>query len=169
MPKQPFSKPTYELRNTSGNRLALEPVNGSAATYLGNAMAKMDPWRTLQIGAAQLADALADGDDHLHRWAIRHGSACAGVVSIRSPWLYGPYLALLAVLPEHQAAGIGKAVLDWMESEARESATNLWACVSAFNARAQNFYERHGFERVAVLDDLIRTGFGEVLIRKRLR
>jgi diamine N-acetyltransferase len=169
MPRRPFGEPSYKLRDAPGSRLTLDPMDKAAAAYLADAMAKMDPWRTLQISAARLADSLADGDDHLHRWAIRQGPACAGVVSIRSPWLYGPYLALLAVLPEHQAAGIGKAVLDWMESEARESATNLWACVSAFNTRAQSFYERHGYERMAVLDDLVRAGFGEVLIRKRLR
>jgi ribosomal protein S18 acetylase RimI-like enzyme len=55
-----------------------------------------------------------------------------------------------------------------MELEARGTATNIWACVSGFNTRAQQFYEKHGFERMAVLDDLVRPGFAEVLIRKRL-
>jgi GNAT superfamily N-acetyltransferase len=168
MSAKPFGKSRYDLRDARGRSLTLQPIDKPAATYLADAMASMAPWRTLQISAARLANAFAEGDDHLHQWAIRDGSACAGVVSIRSPWLYGPYLSLLAVLPGHQAGGIGAVILEWMEHEVRGTAPNIWACVSAFNSRAQKFYERHGFERTAMLDDLIRPGFAEVLIRKRL-
>jgi len=129
----------------------------------------MDPWRTLGIGAAALAQSLTSGDEHLHRWLIRREAALAGTVIVRNPWLYGPYLALLAILPEQQGSSIGTAVLRWMEREAGDTAGNIWACVSAFNTRAQQFYEKHGFEKVGTLDGLVRPGFAELLIRKRLR
>ena len=43
----------------------------------------------------------------------------AGVVAIRSPWLRGPYLELLCVLPDFQRQRIGADVLQWMEQEVR--------------------------------------------------
>lgn len=168
MQRQAFKGRAYELRKPGQGRLSLEPVDASIAPKLAQAIAAIDPWRTLGIEAARLGDSLLASDDHLHRWVICRDGAHAGAVMIRSPWLFGPYLALLAVLPGHQGAGVGAAVLDWMELEARGTATNIWACVSGFNTRAQQFYEKHGFERMAVLDDLVRPGFAEVLIRKRL-
>jgi GNAT superfamily N-acetyltransferase len=167
MPSQPFGLSRYELR-AAPRPLVLEAIEVEAAGRMAEAIARMDPWRTLAISPGQLAETFAQGDPQLHRWTIRHDQRDAGAVVIRHPWLYGPYLALLALTPEHQGAGIGGAVLDWMGNEARGTAGNIWACVSAFNARARQFYERHGFEAVGVLDDLVRPGFAEVLIRKRL-
>ena len=39
----------------------------------------------------------------------------AGAVSIRFPWLKGPYLELLALLPPFQRQGIGAGILTWFE------------------------------------------------------
>jgi ribosomal protein S18 acetylase RimI-like enzyme len=91
------------------------------------------------------------------------------VVGIRYPWLYGPYLAMLAVFPAYQRAGIGSAILQWIEGEAKATSANVWACVSSFNIRAGSFYERHGYQQVGTLEDLLQDGFAERLLRKRLQ
>jgi len=39
--------------------------------------------------------------------------------------------------------------------------------VSSFNTEARRFYERQGFAEVALLPDLIKPGFDEVLMRRR--
>ena len=80
-----------------------------------------------------------------------------------------PVLALLVILPDFQGGGLGGAVLRWMESEVQGSSNNIWACVSSFNGAAQRFYQRHGYETVGVIPDLLLSGFSEVLIRKQLR
>ena len=80
-----------------------------------------------------------------------------------------PYLQLLAVLPEFQGRNLGLRLLQWMEFEARGAeARQLWLCVSTFNTRAQAFYQRFGFEAVAVLDKLASDASDELLMRKRL-
>src|SRR5262249_3711817 len=83
------------------------------------------------------------------------------------PWLAGPYLQMLAVLPTHQNHGIGGRLLAWFEDEARLHFRNLWLCVSAFNIDAQRFYARHGYVHLATLHDLMRAGDGELRLRKR--
>ena len=55
-----------------------------------------------------------------------------------------------------------------MKPGARKS-RQLWLCVTTFNTRARAFYERFGFEEVAVLDKLATEASDEVLMRKRLR
>ncbi|HEU4475158.1 MAG TPA: GNAT family N-acetyltransferase [Methyloceanibacter sp.] len=83
------------------------------------------------------------------------------------PWLKGPYLELLAILPQFQGQGIGGKLLDWFEREgSRLGARNLWVCASSFNARTIGFYERHGFKEAATLPGLVAEGYDEILLRK---
>lgn len=168
MSRQPFRAERYELALRGGGLATLQPIEMAAVVSLAAAIAAIDPWSRLGISAAQLSAGLAAEDPHLCRRVITVGGASAGVVVVRHPWLFGPYLNLLAVLPTYQRHGIGAAVLGWMEQEVRGQARNLWLCASAFNSGALAFYERHGFSRVGDLPDLIAPGLSEVLMRKRL-
>ncbi len=105
----------------------------------------------------------------MKRFEVLADDALAGIVTIQDPFLHGPYLQLLAILPEFQGQSLGLRLLQWMESEARRAeARQLWLCVSTFNTRARAFYERFGFEAVAVLDKLSTEASDELFMRKRL-
>jgi GNAT superfamily N-acetyltransferase len=144
---------------------ALRPMTDAAAAHLAPRMAGMDPWRRLDYEAAALQHYLVTDSPGLSRYQIAVDGQCAGVVAVRSPWLRGPYLELLAVLPGHQGRGIGAAVLRWLEAQA-EPARNLWVVVSAFNEGARRFYARHGFAEVGAVPGLVREGFDEILMRR---
>jgi GNAT superfamily N-acetyltransferase len=117
--------------------------------------------------AEALARFLAASGDGASRYRVEVGGAEAGAVSVRSPWLKGPYLEFLALLPRFQGQGIGADILVWFEQEALAlGARNLWVCASSFNAGALRFYERHGFRPTATLPDLVASGYGEILLRK---
>jgi ribosomal protein S18 acetylase RimI-like enzyme len=127
----------------------------------------MPPWSEMAYPAGKLAAFLAAPDEGARRYLIEVEGGEAGVVSVRDPWLKGPYLELLAVLPPFQNQGIGSSVLDWLERAARaQAARNLWVCASSFNAGALRFYERQGFVRVGELPGLVTDGFDEILLRK---
>lgn len=129
----------------------------------------MTPWSTLGVSEDSLTSYLAGEDDGAQRYAIAMNGATAGVVCIRFPWLKGPYIELLAVLPGYQGQGIGTAVLSFIETEAmRAGSRNVWVCASQFNSAARRFYERGGFAEVGTLPDLVTDGFAELLLRKRL-
>jgi ribosomal protein S18 acetylase RimI-like enzyme len=97
------------------------------------------------------------------------GNELAGIVTVQDPFLHGPYLQLLAILPAYQGRNLGLRILQWMEAEARQAeARQLWLCVSTFNDRARTFYERFGFEAVAVLEKLASDASDEIFMRKRL-
>ena len=145
----------------------LRSITEVAAASLADRMATLDPWRRLDYEVAALRRYLATDSPALVRHEIAVGGECAGVVAVRAPWLRGPYLELLAVLPEHQGRGIGAAVLRWLEAEAAP-ARNLWVMVSAFNEGARRFYARHGFVEVGTVPGLVREGFDEVLMRKAM-
>jgi ribosomal protein S18 acetylase RimI-like enzyme len=167
-PSPPFRTGQQTLALPGSRTASLEPLDAAAALSLAEAVARIDPWARLGIGADRLAAGLTAEDPHVCRRRIRLPGADAGLVVVRHPWLFGPYLNLLAVLPPCQGLGIGAAVLAWMEAEVAGRSGNLWVCVSAFNAPARAFYERCGFRSVGEIADLVAPGFSEVLMRKRL-
>jgi ribosomal protein S18 acetylase RimI-like enzyme len=168
MPRLSFAKKRHELALAKGPVLLLEPPDKASADDIARTICRLDPWLTLKTKPEHVAALLTRNDAHFCRLIVRYEGAIAGAVVVRSPWLYGPYLNLLAVLPAYQHMGIGTAILGWMADEAGATAGNLWVCVSEFNARAIRFYERHGFDQAGRLPDLVSPGFTEFLLRKRL-
>jgi ribosomal protein S18 acetylase RimI-like enzyme len=165
----PFRTERYAigpLRN--GVAAALRPMTAKGAQLLGPGAAAIGPWAHYCFDGAKLAEALARVGDSAMRYQLECGGEIAGAVVIVCPWLSGPYLQMLAILPAHQKQGIGAAILGWFESEARGHFRNVWLCVSGFNVEAQSFYRAHGYERVATLDGLMRDGDDELLMRKRI-
>lgn len=164
----PFRADRYELGVAGAMLLRLD---AAGAARLAPALAKLDPWLRYGTEPARLAAILHTpaGDGQGFAIHVPDQAEPAGAVVVRSPWLAGPYLNLLAVRPGHQGQGLGGAVLAWMEGEARRAGQrNLFLCVSDFNEGAQRRYAKAGFERVADLADLARDGIGEILMRKRL-
>ena len=169
-PRRPsaFRADYYELTQ---NGLCLSAIAAAEAPALGAALSAIDPWAQYGITAANLTSLFLPTTDGGIRLALREmrDGPPIGVAVIRQPWLVGPYMQFLGVLPCAQGLGLGRAILAWFEAEAHTAGMrNIWICVSAFNNRALSLYERFGFERVAVLDDLIKPGIDEVLMRKRL-
>lgn len=147
--------------------MTLRPLTPSDIPALAEALAGIDPWRTLASTPAGLAGYLGREDAALSRMVADRDGRAVAIVTLRQPWLRGPYMEMVAVLPEAQGSGIGRRLVEWAAS-GHASGANLWACVSSFNDRARGFYARMGFAEVAPLPDLAKDGFDEILIRKRL-
>jgi len=161
--RKPFAPVAHDL-----GLCRLTAMDEGAAAQLAGRLATMDPWHRLGYPADRLQGYLAEDSPALARYRVDAEGALAGVITVRWPWLHGPYLELLAVLPEAQGRGLGGALLAWLEAEAAAS-RNLWVAVSAFNAAARRFYARHGFVEVGVVPGLVRDGFDEILLRKVLQ
>ncbi len=146
----------------------LSPLSTSDAQTLGSAIARIEPWSRMGYADETLIDYLADSGTNAgaRKLGIWQSENLTGCISIRDPWLIGPYLEMLALLPDWQGRGIGSALLRWFEQDANPDARNLWVVSSSFNERALAFYRRHGFEDVATLPSLVFDGFDEILLRK---
>lgn len=139
------------------------------AGQAGVICAGMDPWARYRIPAPELAALLAQVEPGAPRFAIRVNGRLEGALVLRTNWLAGPYIQLLALAPNVQGQKIGALVMEFIEAQARKStARNLWVAASDFNAGALRFYERHGFVRTAEIDALLRNDRNEVLLRKKL-
>jgi GNAT superfamily N-acetyltransferase len=160
---RPYALSAYDL-----GRVMLRPVTEADALALGAGLAAIEPWRRLNYADKALSDSLTRPDPAICRLAIYEGGNLSGVVAVREPWLRGPYLELLGLLPPAQGRGIGSLILKWFEAEASARARNLWVLCSDFNTGALAFYERHGFVRMTAIESLVGEGFSEILLRKKL-
>lgn len=159
----PYGAASYDL-----GICRLAPISDDDGETLGVALAAIDPWRRMGYAAGSIGKYLVRYDPAAHRFAIRADGEVVGAVSIRNPWLRGPYLELLGLLPGSHRRGIGRAVMSWFEAEAPPGAANLWVVCSTFNSGALSFYTRCGFSAVTTLEDLVVPGFNEILLRKSL-
>jgi diamine N-acetyltransferase len=170
MAAKPYTAETFALgRSRAGLPITLAPMTRAAADVLGPACAAIGPWQVYGMAGDRLADAMARDVAGEMTYQVLVGGARAGAVMIRHPWLIGPYLAMLAVLPAFQGQAVGDAVLRWYEARAREGGLrNIWLCVSGFNDGAQRFYRAHGWEQTAVIPGMVVDGVDELLMRKVL-
>jgi diamine N-acetyltransferase len=160
----PFSEDTYSLPP-----LTLQSLQLSEAVLISKTLAAMDPWKRLGFSATALNCYLIGPDPALNRFAVQdYSQETVGVVCMRSPWLRGPYLELLAVFPTAQGRRIGQTILYWIEKQARLTANNIWAVTSEFNTRARQFYRAANFVEIAPLENLVANGYNEILLRKVL-
>ena len=149
-------------------RLTLRSMTPEGAMILGPAIAAIEPWSRINYPAALMSAFMTAKDPALWRRAVFVDDEPAGVIAIRSPWLHGPYLQLLALLPPYQGQGFGAQLLRSFEMQASPRNRWAWLCYSRFNIRAGAFYARHGYQEVASLPDLLNDGMEEVLMRKRI-
>jgi ribosomal protein S18 acetylase RimI-like enzyme len=161
------SGPYFSASTERGAAFTLTPLLPADCPSLAAAIAAMEPWSAMDYPADRLCEFLATPDSGATRCLIEIGDKKAGVISVRYPWLKGPYLELLALLPPFQRQGIGGSLLERFESEAvARGARNLFVCASSFNENALRFYRRHGFHEAAVLPGLVAERYAEILLRK---
>ncbi|MFZ1071559.1 MAG: GNAT family N-acetyltransferase, partial [Methyloceanibacter sp.] len=107
--------------------MRLLPLEQSSCASLAARIAAIEPWSVMNYPAETLTAFLSTPDESVSRYVISVNGEEAGVVSVRHPWLKGPYLELLALLPQAQDQGIGSSIIAWFESAAlKHGARNLW-------------------------------------------
>ncbi|NLH82833.1 MAG: GNAT family N-acetyltransferase [Phyllobacteriaceae bacterium] len=163
MTETPFAARRHPL-----GTVELVPIATAAIPEIATRMAAIDPWARLRRPAAAMAERIAVPDPGAHRFSIESDGAILGYVSIRHPFLRGPYLEQIAIFPEAQRRGLARRVLDWMAGEVEGLESNLWLCVTEWNEGARATYRALGFDEVAPLPDLVAPGQSEIFMRRRL-
>jgi ribosomal protein S18 acetylase RimI-like enzyme len=139
------------------------------AKLLSVELAKIEPWKTLGSTPQEFEEGFQSQNTSTNTYAVVVNENPVGIISVRYPWLLGPYLGFLGFIPEAQGKGLGKAVMNWLEETAKKHlARNIFICVSDFNHDAQAFYKACGYSKAADLDGLIVDEHSEFLLRKRL-
>jgi GNAT superfamily N-acetyltransferase len=131
-------------------------------------LADSDPWKRLGYTAMHWERLFSPLPPGREGYVLEQDGIVAGLALLRRQFLFGDYLELLAIAPSTQRKGLGRALLNHMERIVFSRSTNLFACVSDFNAAARQFYERNGYVEVGPLPDLLMPGTSEILLRKTI-
>jgi ribosomal-protein-alanine N-acetyltransferase len=149
-------------------RITIADATEADRSWAARLMAGSDPWLRLGRGFEECLASCQLGPG-THLFIARDDEAPCGFALLRARGLAGsPYLASIAVDPEHRGRGVGTALLDHAEAFFRPCARHVFLCVSSFNDRARRLYERRGYVQVGELPDYIIDGASEILMHKRL-
>jgi ribosomal-protein-alanine N-acetyltransferase len=134
--------------------------------YCALMMAKSDPWITLEMGFDLCIQAFAGASKEVY--IIRNDEVIAGFVILQMDGTFKGYIQTICISEDFRGKGLGKKLLKFCEERILKISPNIFICVSSFNTGALQLYTDFGFKIVGELNDFVKKGFTELLLRKTI-
>lgn len=145
--------------------LVIRPLAGrSEAEYCAQFIVASEPWVTLELTLEQALVRLINPAREVLGAVVE--DKAVGVMILDLGGVLNGYVQILAVHPDWRGRGIGAQMIAWAEERIFRQSPNVFLCVSSFNADAQRFYARLGYQRVGELADFLTVDHAEILLRK---
>jgi ribosomal protein S18 acetylase RimI-like enzyme len=125
----------------------------------------MEPWCGLGYTAPTLGRYLARKAKIGQVRTIEIAGITVAMMVLQPEFLLGSFIALLAVRSDAAGKGLGRALVEWAKQETFKKRKWLFVSSDRTNLPAGRFYKKLGFERVALLPDLVCQGHTEILWR----
>jgi [ribosomal protein S18]-alanine N-acetyltransferase len=123
-----------------------------------------EPWITLQLTFDRAVARLNDARYEIS--AVRDDAGVAAFIVLDMHGLLSGYIQTVCVRSDRRGEGLGSALIRWAEERIFRDSPNVFICVSSFNPRARQLYERLGFEQVGILRAFGVAEHDELLLRK---
>jgi ribosomal-protein-alanine N-acetyltransferase len=127
-------------------------------------MSKTDPWITLGMNYDQCLKAF-DGT-FKEIYLAEYEKEIAGFVIIQVCGTFSGYIQTICISEAYRNKGFGSTLLQFCEERILKFSPNVFICVSSFNKRAAKLYYDFGFKLIGELDNFVKDGFSELLLRK---
>jgi len=150
-------KPRVEIRRLQ---------NEDEAQKCARLMANSEPWITLRRTYDSSVKMLSDPSKEVYLATVKN-EIVGFIVLIMSGAFVG-YIQTVAVMPAWRNKGIGSKLLKFAEDRILNETPNVFILVSSFNQKAQELYQRLGYEVIGELKDYIVPGHSEILLRKSI-
>jgi ribosomal protein S18 acetylase RimI-like enzyme len=129
-------------------------------------MASNDPWKKLNMDI-ELCRQAFEGD-HREVYILRFRGELAGFAILQVKGTFTGYIQSICIDEKFRNRGFGSNLMSFCEKRIHEFSPNIFICVSVFNEGARRLYESMGFKLVGELDNFLREGFTELLLRKTI-
>lgn len=90
----------------------------------------------------------------------------AGFAILQMTGTFKGYIQSLCINEQWRGRGLGLKLLQFCEEKILEISPNIFICVSEFNHKAIKLYVKFGFELIGRLNDFLKPGITELLMRK---
>lgn len=142
-------------------RLTKDPKNIAICALM---MSESDPWITLEMNYEQCLNAF-EGDCK-EIYVVETENVIAGFVILQTCGTFSGYIQTICINEIYRGRGFGKKLLQFCEERILKFSPNVFICVSSFNKGAIKLYYEFGFKLVGKLDNFVKAGFTELLLRK---
>jgi [ribosomal protein S18]-alanine N-acetyltransferase len=133
-------------------------------TVCARMMSLTDPWITLEMNYEQCLKAFEGGCKEIY--VIEQSGKIAGFVILQICGTFSGYIQTICVDEAHRGKGLGTVLLSFCEERILKFSPNVFICVSSFNSGAIKLYYEFGFKLVGKLENFVKEGFSELLLRK---
>lgn len=127
-------------------------------------MSKTDPWITYDMDIDRCLKAF-EGDCK-EVYILENENEIIGFTILQVCGSFKGYIQALCVSEAYRGKGMGTKLLHFCEERILKISPNIFICVSSFNKGAMKLYYEFGFKLVGELNDFVREGFTELLLRK---
>ena len=129
-------------------------------------MAASEPWITIQRSVDTSLKIITDPAREVYVATVN--GEVAGFIMLLMHGAFVGYIQSVCVGSEWRNQGLGSQLMAFAEQRIFSEIPNVFLCVSSFNKRAQQLYERLGYEVIGELKDYIIAGHSEFLLRKTI-
>ena len=127
-------------------------------------MSDTDPWITLGVNYSQCLNAF-EGDCK-EVYIVSFANDIIGFVILQVCGTFSGYIQTICIREDCRGQGLGTMLLEFCEQRILKFSPNVFICVSSFNNEAIRLYYEFGFKLVGELDNFVKEGFTELLLRK---
>ena len=127
-------------------------------------MSGTDPWITLGMNYDQCLKAFEGECKEIY--IIRKENDIAGFVILQVCGTFSGYIQTICTGEKYRGRGLGTKLLEFCEKRILKFSPNIFICVSSFNKGAMKLYYEFGFKLVGELENFVKEGFSELLLRK---
>jgi len=129
-------------------------------------MYKTDPWITLGMNYDQCVTAFEGTSKEIY--VIETENTIAGFVILQICGTFSGYIQTICIDEVYRGRGFGKELLHFCEERIHKFSPNVFICVSSFNKGAIKLYYEFGFKLIGELENFVKDGFTELLLRKTI-
>jgi ribosomal-protein-alanine N-acetyltransferase len=146
--------------------LAIRPISGDAeARRCAEMMCSTEPWITIGRTFEESLDIVKDPTREVY---VADDDGIAGFVILNMHGAFVGYIQTVCVDAKARGGGIGTRLVEFAEERIFADTPNVFLCVSSFNPRARQLYERLGYELIGELKNYLIPDASEFLMRKTI-
>jgi ribosomal protein S18 acetylase RimI-like enzyme len=142
-------------------RLTADPKDFTVCALM---MSKTDQWITLEMNYEQCLKAFEGNCKEIY--VVETEDDILGFVILQTCGTFSGYIQTICIDEAHRGKGFGKKLLKFCEERIHKFSPNVFICVSSFNKGAIKLYYEFGFKPIGELENFVKEGFNELLLRK---
>jgi ribosomal-protein-alanine N-acetyltransferase len=127
-------------------------------------MSQTDPWITLEMDYNKCLRAFEGQCKEIY--VVEKENEIVGFVILQVCGSFAGYIQTICIGAGHRGKGYGKKLLQFCEDRILKISPNIFICVSSFNKGALRLYKEFGFRQIGKLENFVKEGFTELLMRK---